>query len=106
MASTRRSGLISRFRLNQARPIETWPAYLRGMKFLLLCLLLSPLSVFAQQHKPALRSASLKALQASVDKYFGFRDVSLETDIAEHPEMKAIVGADSVTSDPDKTYYF
>jgi hypothetical protein len=75
------------------------------MKPLLLCLLLGPISVFAQ-HKPAARTASAQAAQAPVDKYFGFRDVTLETDIADHPEMKAIVGADSVKSDPDKTYYF
>jgi hypothetical protein len=70
------------------------------MKSLLFCLLLSPCSAFAQAHKSAPRAASL------VDKNFGFRDVGLETDIADHPEMKAIVGADSVKSDPDKTYYF
>ncbi|MBO2008808.1 hypothetical protein [Hymenobacter negativus] len=70
------------------------------MKSLLFCLLLGSYSALAQSHKPAPPSASL------VDKFFGFRDVGLETDIADHPEMKAIVGADSVESDPDKTYYF
>ncbi|GAB3571333.1 hypothetical protein [Hymenobacter daeguensis] len=70
------------------------------MKPFFFCLLLGPGSVLAQAHKPAPRPASL------VDKTFGFRDVGLETDIADHPEMKAIAGADSVASDPDKTYYF
>lgn len=74
------------------------------MKTILFCLLLGPISVFAQ-HKSTTRSASSKA-ETPVDKYFGFRDVRLETDIADHPEMKAIAGADSVKSDPDKTYYF
>lgn len=32
--------------------------------------------------------------------------MGLETDIADHPEMKAIIGADSVESDPNKTCYF
>jgi hypothetical protein len=70
------------------------------MKTLLFCLLLGPCSVLAQSRKPAPKAVSL------VDKTFGFRDVGLETDIADHPEMKPIVGADSVESDPDKTYYF
>jgi hypothetical protein len=70
------------------------------MKSFLSCLLLVPASVFAQSHKATSRPVAL------VDKFFGFRDVGLETDIADHPEMKPIVGADSVASDPDKTYYF